>query len=190
MEARDDLRHIEETLNGNTAAFAILVKRYQDMVFTIAVKILHNREDAEEVAQDAFVKAYQKLSSFRRDARFSTWLYRIAFNEAISKTRRKKLPEAEFIDEISESAAEEEVEEAVMGLDETEQKQVIARVLAKLPGPDQLLISLYYQEQMPVSGIAEVTGLSESNVKVRMHRLRKKIYNELNVILKKKMYSF
>lgn len=190
MEARDDVHHIEEVLNGNTSAFAVLVERYQDMVYTISMKVLQNREDAEEVAQDAFVKAFRKLDTFRKESRFSTWLYRIAFNEAISRTRLKKLPEVEFNEEISESAAEEEVENHVMGLDPAEQKKIVGKVLKRFPDSDQLMISLFYYEGMQIAEIAEVTGLSESNVKVRMHRLRKKIFNELNEILSRKTYSF
>lgn len=190
MEARDDVRHIEEVLNGNTSAFAVLVERYQDMVYTIAVKILHNREDAEEVAQDAFVKAFHKLGTFRKESRFSTWLYRIAFNEAISRSRLKRLPEVDFNEELSESAAEDEMEPNVMGLDPGEQKKVVGKVLKRFREADQLLISLFYYEGLQVAEIAEITGLSESNVKVRMHRLRKKIFKELNEILSRKTYSF
>jgi len=190
MEARDDQHHIEEVLKGNTAAFAILVERYQDMVFTIAVKILQNREDAEEIAQDAFVKAYQKLGSFRRESRFSTWLYRIAYNEAISRTRLKKMPETELNEEISESEADKEVEEGVMGLDQFEQKKAINLVLRKLDNPDQLLIKLFYYEEQTVNEISLIMGMSESNVKVRLHRLRKRIYKALNEILSKRTFSF
>jgi len=190
MKSRDDVVHIEEVLNGNTAAFAFLVKRHQDMVYTIAVKILQNREDAEEVAQDAFVKAFQKLGTFRKDAKFSTWLYRIVFNEAISRTRLRKLPESEFTEEISESTADEEVEENVMGLDQRQQKLAIGRALQKFSDADQLLINLFYYEGLAVNDIAEITGLSESNVKVRMHRLRKKIYSVLNEIISKKAFTF
>lgn len=190
MRSRDDVVHIEEVLNGNTAAFAVLAKRYQDMVFTIALRIVRNREEAEEVAQDAFVKAFQKLSSFRRDSRFSTWLYRIAFNEAISRTRLRKLPETDYPEEIGETAADEEVEENVMGLDPQQQKLAIGKVLQKFTEADRLLINLFYYEGQTVNDIAEITGLSESNVKVRMHRLRKKIYSELNEIISKKAFTF
>jgi RNA polymerase sigma-70 factor (ECF subfamily) len=190
MEARDDVRHIDEVLNGNTSSFAVLVERYQDMVYTIAVKVLQNREDAEEVAQDAFVKAFHKLGTFRKEARFSTWLYRIAFNEAISRSRLRKLPEVEFNEGISESAADEEVEENIIGLDPEEQKKIVGKVLKRFAESDQLLVSLYYYEGLHMNEIAEITGLSESNVKVRLHRLRKRIFKELNEILSRKTYSF
>jgi RNA polymerase sigma factor (sigma-70 family) len=190
MEHRDDNHYIQQVIAGDTAAFAVLVNRHKDLVFSIVLKIVQNREDAEEVAQDAFVKAFQKLNTFRRDSRFSTWLYRIAYNEAISRIRLRRLPEVEIIEEISESAVDEEVEENVLGLDPSEQKQAVAMALQNLPPDDQLLISLFYREGLPVSEICGVTGMSESNVKVRLHRLRKKIYVELNEILIRRTYSF
>lgn len=190
MEHRDDIRHIEQVIAGDTAAYAVLVNRHKDLVFSIVLKIVQNREDAEEVAQDAFVKAFQKLSSFRKDSKFSTWLYRIAFNEAVSKTRLRRLQEVEIIDDITESAAEEEIEDSVLGLDEAEQKQALDVALRKLSSEDRLLIDLFYREGLPVGEIGGITGLSESNVKVRLHRLRKKIYVELNGILTHRIPSF
>ena len=190
MEHREDNHYIEKVIAGETAAFATLVNRHKDLVFTIALKILQNREDAEEAAQDAFVKAYQKLSTFRRDSKFSTWLYRIAYNEAISRTRIRRLTEVELMEEISESVADEDLEDGVMGLNREEQKRAVDHVLKRLPEGDQLLVSLFYHQGMPVVEIGEITGLSESNVKVRLHRLRKKIYAGLNEILSRKTVSF
>jgi RNA polymerase sigma-70 factor (ECF subfamily) len=190
MDHRDDNHFIDQVRAGDTAAYAALVNRHKDLVFSIALKILQNREDAEEVAMDAFVKAFRKLSDFRRDSKFSTWLYRIAYNEAISRTRLKKFMEVELVEEISESAADEEVEDGVLGLSQDEQRKAIHLVLKKMPEGDQLLITLFYLQGMPVLEIAEITGLSESNVKVRLHRLRKKIYVELNEILSRKVFSF
>ena len=190
MEHRDDNHYIEKVIAGDTAAFASLVNRHKDLVFTIALKILQNREDAEEVAQDAFVKAFQKLATFRRDSRFSTWLYRIAYNEAISKTRLRKIQEVEIVDETNESVADDELEDGVLGLSPEEQKQAIDLVLKRLPQGDQLMISLFYHQGMPITEITGITGMSESNVKVRLHRLRKKIYVELNEILSRKIFSF
>jgi RNA polymerase sigma-70 factor (ECF subfamily) len=190
MEPREDIQHIEEVLKGNMSAYAVLVDRYQDMIFTIAMKIMQNREDAEEVAQDTFVKAYKKLSAFRQESRFSTWLYRIAYNEAISRKRLKKLPEVELNEEVTGSVPENEIEEEVKGLDRYEQRRAVDLVLKKLPERDRLMIRLYYNEGIRVSEISEIMEMSESNVKVRLHRLRKKIYEELNEILSKKAYSF
>ncbi len=191
MEHRDDNHYIERVIAGETAAFAWLVDRHKDLVYTIGLKILQNREDAEEVAQDVFVKAFQKLATFRNDSKFSTWLYRIAYNEAISRTRQRKFTEVEMVEEINESVADEEqLEEGVMGLGREEQQNAVRHILNKLEEPDQLLITLFYLQGLPVMEIAGITGLTESNVKVKLHRLRKKIYVELNGILSRRAFSF
>jgi len=190
MEHRDDNHYIEKVMAGETAAFAFLVNRHKDLVYTIALKILQSREDAEEVAQDAFVKAFQKLATFRKDSKFSTWLYRIAYNEAISKTRLRKFPEVEIEEEISETVADAELEQGVFGLSQDEQRKAIELVLKRMPEGDQLLVSLFYHQGIPITEISGITGLSESNVKVKLHRLRKKIYVGLNELLSRRMISF
>ena len=184
MENQDDNHYIELVIHGETAAFAPLVNRHKDLVFTIAMNITRNREDAEEVAQDVFLKAFQKLAGFRKESGFATWLYRIAYNEAITKIRKKSIKTLDLQEEIMEIIPGEEVEEDIAGLDELEQKQVIAKILDKLPEIDRVLITLFYLNNQPINEITEVTGLGESNVKVRLHRVRKKIYLELQEILK------
>src|SRR5512147_227248 len=86
----EDTQVINRILAGNTREYEVLVNRYKDLAFTIAFRILNNREDAEEAAQDSFIKAFRGLSSFRKDSGFSTWLYRIVYNTAVSKKRLKK----------------------------------------------------------------------------------------------------
>ncbi|MCK9401681.1 MAG: sigma-70 family RNA polymerase sigma factor [Bacteroidales bacterium] len=184
MENRDDNHYIGQVILGETAAFAPLVNRYKDLVFTIAMNITRNREDAEEVAQDVFLKAFQKLAGFRKESSFPTWLYRIAYNESISKVRKNRIKTLDLEEEIMEIIPDEEVEEEIAGLDEQEQKQVIIKILDKLPEIDRVLVTLFYLNNQPITEISEVTGLGESNVKVRLHRVRKKIYLELQELLK------
>ena len=184
MDNPDDNHYIELVIKGETAAFTTLVNRYKDLVFTIAMNITRNREDAEEVAQDAFLNAFRKLDGFRRESGFATWLYRIAYNESISKVRKKRIITMELEEEITEIIPEDEIEEDIAGLDENEQKKAVAKILEKLPEVDRVLITLFYMENHPVTEISEVTGLGESNVKVRLHRVRRKIYQELQEILK------
>jgi RNA polymerase sigma factor (sigma-70 family) len=186
MEHRDDNHYINEVMAGNTASFAVLIDRHKDLVFTIAMNITRNREDAEEVAQDAFLKAFRKIDTFRKESGFQTWLYRIAYNEAISKIRKNKVKLLDLEEEILEVIPDDEVEEEIGGLDEQEQRQVISRILDKLPETDRALVTLFYLENHPVSEIAEITGLGESNVKVRLHRVRKRIYSDLQQILQKR----
>lgn len=186
MEHRDDNQYIERTLAGETAAFAVLVDRHKDLVYTIAVNIARNREDAEEIAQDAFLKAFQKLNTFRKDSRFSTWLYRIVYNEAISRVRKNRMVMADLEANLADTLPEEDVAQEVAGLDPREQSVAVSRILELLPETDRVLVTLFYLDGQPVSEISAVTGLGESNVKVRLHRVRKRIYADLQKILNKK----
>ena len=186
MEHRDDNHYVNEVIAGNKASFAVLIDRHKDLVFTIAMNITRNREDAEEVAQDAFLKAFQKLAGFRQESSFQTWLYRIAYNEAISRIRKNKVKLLDLEEEITGNIPEEEIEEDIAGLDEEEQKMVIGKILDGLPDIDRVIVTLFYLENHPVSEISVVTGLGESNVKVRLHRVRKRIYSDLQQILQKR----
>lgn len=184
METRDDNHYIGLVISGETAAFTTLVNRHKDLVFTIAMNITRNREDAEEVAQDVFLNAFRKLAGFRRESSFQTWLYRIAYNESISKVRKKMIKTMDLEEERLEIIPEEDLEEDIAGLDENEQKQVIAKILDRLHETDRVIVTLFYLENQPIAEVSQVTGLGESNVKVRLHRVRKKIYLELQEILK------
>jgi RNA polymerase sigma-70 factor (ECF subfamily) len=184
MKTMDDNHYIREVLGGNKAAFAVLIDRHKDLVYTLAMNITRNREDAEEVAQDAFVKAFRKLATFRNESGFQTWLYRIAYNEAISRIRKNRIRPLDLDEEFIPDIAEEEVEEEIAGMDGREQKQVIRKILDRLPETDRVIVTLFYLESRPVAEIAMITGLGESNVKVRLHRIRKRIYSDLQHILK------
>ena len=91
MQAKEDSYYISSILAGNISDFSILVDKYKDMVYTLAYRIVGNREDAEELAQDVFVKVYRSLKNFRGKSKFSTWLYSITYNTSISKVRKKQI---------------------------------------------------------------------------------------------------
>ncbi|KAF0235616.1 MAG: RNA polymerase sigma-70 factor ECF, partial [Prolixibacteraceae bacterium] len=91
MEQKDDIWYIERVLKGDTQYFSYFVDKYKDIVFSIALKVLRNREDAEEMAQESFIKAFKSLYTFKGNAKFSTWLYRITYNNCISEVRKRKL---------------------------------------------------------------------------------------------------
>jgi RNA polymerase sigma factor (sigma-70 family) len=180
MKYQDDLFYIERILNGDMTAYASLVQKHQNMVFSIAHRILNNREDAEEVAQDSFLKAYQGLKAFEKKSKFSTWLYRIVYNAAISRTRKKKLEFVAMSDHVITNYSEEEISSRVDRMDEDDQKKLIDKALRKLPQADSLLITLFYHAQNSIEEISYVTGLSASNVKVRLHRIRKRLYDDIS----------
>ena len=175
MVQRDDRYYIRRVLSGDTHAFANLVDRHKAMVFSLALKILKNREEAEEVAQDAFVKAYQSLASFRGGAKFSTWLYRIVYNTSISRLR-KVVPETIDLDKVSFNNGFEDVSgDAYQALKEEDRKKYLDMVLDKLDPEENFLITLYYYEEKSLDEIAEISELSKNHVKVKIFRTRQKM---------------
>lgn len=184
MKIPDDSFYIDSVLNGDNSAFARLVDKHKDMVFSIILKIVHSREDAEEVAQDVFLKAFRSLGSFERKSRFSTWLFRIAYNAAITRSRRKKYEFIPLDDRLMANYSEDEIRLSAGQMDSEDRKMLIESALNKLPGEDNLLITLFYKTGNSVEEISDITGLTESNVKVRLHRIRKRLYNEISLIMK------
>jgi len=179
MKYQDDNHYIDRVLNGDVAAYAMLVAKHKNLVFSIALKILHNREDAEEVAQDCFLKVFQALKTFEKKSKFSTWLYRIVYNAAISKTRKKRLELVPMDNYVIDNYTEDEVTTGIGEIDPEIQKVMIERAMEKLSDDENLLITLFYKSENSIEDISNITGLSMSNVKVRLHRIRKKLHHEL-----------
>ncbi len=181
MEVDEDSISVQKVLAGDTRAFSILIEKHKNMVFTIIIKILRSREDAEEISQDVFLKAYQSLNSFKGNSRFSTWLYRIAYNSAISKTRKKQLEWTTLDDFVINNYSEDNIEQQISALSIEEKSLILEKSLSILPYNEQLLITLFYKQEESIESISKIIGLSTANVKVKLHRLRKKIYNNINI---------
>lgn len=183
MTTNTDHYLVEETLRGNTQAFSELVARYQDFVFTIAIRIVKVREEAEEVAQDSFIKAFEALSSYRGEAKFSSWLYRIVYRKALDYLRKQKRAKVyEVIEEITEGEMEP-IENALEFLQMKERTEIIQKCLEQLPEQESAIITFYYFEELSVKEIAEITKLSQDNIKVKLHRSRKKLFELLKYYL-------
>lgn len=186
MEKKDDNYYIEKVINGQTSYFSYIVEKYQDIVFSIALKVLKNREDAEEVAQESFVKAYKSLHTFQGKAKFSTWLYRITYNTSISETRKKK----QHLTSVDDIQISDEAEEMNLdGIPAENREKYVKAALEKLPEDEYTLVLLYYFEEQSIDEISKVTGLTTSNAKVKLHRARKKLYTILNEMLQEDIYS-
>jgi RNA polymerase sigma-70 factor (ECF subfamily) len=185
MMDQGDNFYIDKVLKNDLNAYSVLVDRHKDMVYSIALKILKNREDAEELAQDVFMKAYQSLKSFKRESKFSTWLYRIAYNSAISKTRKKQFITTDLDYNIVENYSIDEIKEDVERLSDDEQKKIVNTILEKLNPEESILITLFYFSEKTTEDISIITGLSQSNVKVRLHRLRKRLLTEVQSQIQK-----
>jgi len=167
----DELLCVQQVLSGNTSAFAYFVETYQDMAMTIALRICGNRQDAEDIVQESYLKAFRNLHSFRSDSKFSTWLYRIVYNTAVTHTHGRMWTtdygkEVEEVPGLSDDNPELQMEEA-------EKKEMVSEILDQMSTGDALLLTLYYMEDHSVKEVAKITGLNESNVKVKLFRARK-----------------
>jgi RNA polymerase sigma factor (sigma-70 family) len=175
-----DLLTIDRVLAGEQNLYAGLVDRYKSYVYTIAYKILLNRPEAEEAAQDAFVKAYHNLSAFNRQAKFSTWLYRIAFNTAISYKRKHKHQFQSIESAIISYSGENEG-----SLEKNDKKRFLNMAMQKLGEADRTALSLFYLQEFSLEEIAEIMSMQANTIKVRIHRARQRMADELKLILQK-----
>lgn len=170
-----DRELIARVLGGEDRAYELLVDRYSHMVYTLAARMLRDRELAEETAQDIFVKAYQSLSGYRGSARFSTWLYTIAYHRILDVAAREKRHKSYRTDQLPEGMPLRDLEDTWSQLMEGERRDLIHRALEELPGDDRLLISLFYLQEQSLREIAAITGIRAGTVKVRLFRARERL---------------
>lgn len=183
MNTSTDQIYIERVLNGKINDFAYLVNRYKNMVFTLALNIVKSREDAEEIAQDSFLKAFQQLHTFKGNSKFSTWLYTIVYRNSVSMLRKKKLKATDIDEAIVANYTTDIDFPQLQILKEDDQKKYVKLIVESLPETDAFLITLFYLDENSLDEIEEITGLSKSNIKVKLFRLRKKLYKELSLLL-------
>lgn len=170
---------VGESLSGNTQAFSQLVERYQQFVFTLALRIVKVREEAEEVAQDSFLKAYEALDTFRGEAKFSSWLYSIVYRKALDRVRKNNRTRTlEIVDDITEGDTDS-VDNALHYLEVQERNEYLQKSIATLGEEEAAIISFFYFEDLSIKEIASITQLSEDNVKIKLYRSRKRLYAEL-----------
>jgi RNA polymerase sigma factor (sigma-70 family) len=175
MKYLDDHVYIEKVLAGNVQAYALLVNKHKSLAFTVALRMVRNREDAEEITQDAFLKAYHALGEFKGDAKFSTWLYRIVYNSAVNKMRKKVLLTESYDDHADDDLNFGNQEEELKNFHAKERKIYIKEAIDKLEEEEAVIIMLFYMEEVPTAAISEITGLTDANVRVKLHRARKKL---------------
>ena len=159
------------------------------MAFTIAYRTLRQRENAEDIVQEAFINAYRSLPDFNFDANFVTWLYKIVYNLSISEYRKKKYMTEEIDENIIDSynINYENTNEAISRFREEEQKYYLNTAIDTLTPEEKTIITLYYQEDCSVENVAEITQNSKANIKIKLYRARKKIMHELEIILKEEV---
>ena len=188
MELRDETYYIDRVKGGDKEAFAWLVDQYRDMIYTVCLRMLGSEADAEEAAQDAFVKAYKSLSDFQGKSKFSTWIYRIAYNQCISVIR-KKVRMIDLVDEVPDVEVSEGDLNGLDALSIGERKKYLQMALEALGETDSMVITLFYYEELSLEEIAEITGLTSSNIRIKLHRSRKKMYQVINKCLKSEVSS-
>ncbi len=175
MNTKPDEYYINQTLSGNVNAFAILVERYKNMVYTLSIKIVKNKEEAEEISQDAFVKAFKNLKNFKGDSKFSTWVYKIAYYASLDSIKRnKRFSNTENIDDLKIGNLSD-IQGALEYLQEKERKKVIGDALLKLNEDERTILTLFYFEELSIKEIAKIVNLLEDNIKVKLYRSRKKM---------------
>ena len=171
-----DIHYIEKIQAGETECFAVLLERYSRSVFSLMVKIVGNREDAEELTQDVFLKVFRTLSSFQGNSLFSTWLYRIAYNAAISATRKKRHEWLTIEESMMEKAPEIEMSDETEQSEREEQLIRLEKAMAQLLPDERALITFFYMQEKSINEIVSITRLSTSSVKTKLHRIRKKMF--------------
>ena len=177
MTHHDEERLIRKVLEGNAEAFASLVERYSRPIFALVVRIVGQREEAEELTQDIFVKAYTKLSSFGGRSAFSTWLYRIATNETLNRLRRIRRENAISLDAVGEYLAGKVDEDPYF--DGNALQRELHKAIQKLPEKQRLVFNMRYFDEMKYEDIAEITGTSVGALKASYHHAYTKIKEAL-----------
>ena len=171
---------ISQVLAGDQAAYGQLVTRYQNYVFTLALRMVKSREDAEEVAQDAFIKAYKYLADFKGASKFTTWLYTIVNNTGISFLRKKKLNVHSLDNENVYAAAANQ--DSGMSANTVEQKSKLNMVndaISLLSADDARIITLFYKAEQSLEETAQVMGIEVNAAKVRLHRARTRLKQKM-----------
>ncbi len=183
MAEKNDLYYIRQVLRGEVDAFAHIVRQYNRMVFTVVNRVVQRREEAEDITQEIFVKVFQTLDKFREESEFSTWLYRVAYNTAISELRRRKNLRLAY-EENYDNIPDENILDVVDDLSIEQQLVYLDDILDKMPSDDALLITMFYLNGHSVKEIGEIVGQSVGNIKVRLHRIRKYMSCEMNKLIR------
>lgn len=172
--------YIKKVIEGDEQGYRYFLRRYQDMAFSIAISVVKDEFAAEEVVQEAFIKAFQKISSFKGHSKFSTWFYRIIINLAFRRLDKEKRWKNETLVTVEDNVDESELN----SLEQDERKYYINEALKLMSSNESLALRLFYLEELSLNELRDVTGWSSSKTKVVLHRARKSFYSHLNSLLK------
>ena len=171
---------ISRVLHGEQNAYAELVSRYQSYVFTLILRMVKSREDAEEIAQDVFVKAYRSLADFRGESKFSTWLYTITNTTSITFLRKKKLDVHSLDNEkVFEVADSKDSGFRANLIEQKSRVNMVNEAIAMLSPDDAEIITLFYKAEQNLEEISRILRLETNTVKVRLHRARARLREKM-----------
>ena len=163
---------IKKAREGDRQALATLIDNHKTIAYNLALRITKNKEEAQDITQQSFLIVLERIKEFRDQAKFSTWLYRIIYNEAIRSVKRKHLPiEEQLLDTLAYESADH--------LEQKERKKYLNEAIQKLNESERVVILLFYMAEKPIKEINLITGFSQSNIKVLLHRGRKQLKDQL-----------
>ncbi|NRB58833.1 MAG: sigma-70 family RNA polymerase sigma factor [Winogradskyella sp.] len=175
MTTIDENILIDSIKNGDTNAYAKLVDRYKDLVYTLAIRMLKNREEAEEIAQDTFIKVFKSLDKFKGDSKFSTWIYRVAYNTCLDAIKKNKKHQNDVaIDEYTFNKLDT-IDNALESIIKEERSVLIKNCISRLPEESSVILTLFYFEELSLEEISKVINIEANTVKVKLFRARKKL---------------
>ena len=174
--------YIKKVLSGDIQAFRYFVKEYKDMAFSVAMSVVKEEFSAEEVVQDAFLKAFKALASFNQKAKFSSWLYRIVLNESYAKLKKMKRDMVSYAENYDEEVMDESI---LLDLKADEQSYLINTALNELSPKESVALRLFYLQEESIKEVCLITGWTEANTRVILHRARKNMLTVVNSLFKK-----
>lgn len=179
---------INLVLNGNQQAYALLVNRYQQFVFTLVLRMVNSREEAEEIAQDVFLKAFKGLASFNGNSKFGTWLYTITNNTTLSFLRKKKVS-IQSLDTDSVMLEADSKDSGVQAnlVEQKSKSQLLDRAIGLLSADDAQMITLFYKAEQSLEEIGQIVGIETNAVKVRLFRARNRLKEKLETNFKQEL---
>ncbi len=163
---------IKKAISGNSEALKILVDKYKDIAYNLALSIVKNKEDAKDITQDSFLKILENISRFRNDSKFSTWLYRIVYNQSIGFLKKEN-----HINTVDYSLL---IETSEKNDNQEDKIQDLYKAINLLEDTDRNIIMLFYLAEKSIKEIAQITGFSIANIKVILHRARKKLFEKMD----------
>lgn len=189
MDPQEEQEYVRKVRDGNATAYAALVDHYKTLAYAIALKVLGNPEDAEDVAQEGFIKAYQQLHQFEGKAKFSTWLYTIVYRTALAKAREQKMKTFSITEHFRENFTDDFSTPQLVLMERDDEQRSIQMAINSLPQTEGLLVMLYYISDNSVAEIQQITGLSTANIKIKLFRARKKLERDLKHLMNEKPAS-